>query len=77
MKGKAARAYLDGFATVKSVLELDVLTVREIVEAVAGSGKTRSSIRGSGATTQPFGRRWGTEDALRAGEVHRCHAKAG
>jgi hypothetical protein len=34
MKGKAARAYLDGFATVKSVLELDVLTMHEIVEAL-------------------------------------------
>jgi hypothetical protein len=34
MKGKVARAYLDGFGTVKSVLELDTLTVREIVEAL-------------------------------------------
>jgi len=35
MKGKPARAYLDGFGTVKSVLELDALTAREIVEALA------------------------------------------
>lgn len=34
MKGKVARAYLDGFGTVKSVLELDTLTVLEIVEAL-------------------------------------------
>jgi hypothetical protein len=34
MKGKVARAYLDGFGTVKSVLELDTLTVREIVQAL-------------------------------------------
>ena len=34
MKGKTARAYLDDFATVKSVLELDVLTVQELVEAL-------------------------------------------
>lgn len=33
MKGRAAKAYLDGFGTVKSVLELDSLTMREIVEA--------------------------------------------
>jgi hypothetical protein len=34
MKGKSARAYLDGFGTVRSVLELDVLTAREIMEAL-------------------------------------------
>jgi len=34
MKGKAARAYFEGFATVKSVLELDVLTVQELAEAL-------------------------------------------
>ncbi len=34
MKGRVARAYLDGFGTVKSVLELDTLTAREIVEAL-------------------------------------------
>ena len=34
MKDKRTRAYLDGFATVKIVLELDALTVREIVEAL-------------------------------------------
>ena len=34
MKGKAARAYLDGFGTLKSVLELDALTAREIMEAL-------------------------------------------
>jgi hypothetical protein len=34
MEGRAARAYLDGFSTVKSVLELDALTAREIVEAL-------------------------------------------
>ena len=34
MKGKTARAYFDGFATVKSVLELDELTVLELVEAL-------------------------------------------
>jgi hypothetical protein len=36
MKTKAAQAYLDGFGTVRSVLELDVLTAREIVEALDG-----------------------------------------
>ena len=30
-KGKTARAYLDGFGTVRSVLELDQLTVTEIL----------------------------------------------
>lgn len=34
MKGKKARAYLDGFSTVRSVIELDGLTVHEIVEAL-------------------------------------------
>jgi hypothetical protein len=34
MKAKTARAYLDGFATVKSVLELDVLTTQEVLEAL-------------------------------------------
>lgn len=34
MKGKSARANLDGFATVKSVLELDDLTALELVEAL-------------------------------------------
>ena len=34
MKGKAARAYFDGFGAVTSVLELDVLTVRDLVEAL-------------------------------------------
>jgi hypothetical protein len=34
-KGKAARAYLEGFGTVKGVLELDVLTAQEIIEALA------------------------------------------
>ena len=34
MKGKAARARLDGFGTVKSVLELDVLTGQEVMEAL-------------------------------------------
>ena len=32
MKRKTMRAYLDSFGGVKSVLELDALTVREIVE---------------------------------------------
>jgi hypothetical protein len=35
MKGKAARADLEGFGTVRSVLELDVLTAREIIEALS------------------------------------------
>jgi len=35
MKGKAARAYLDGFETVKSVLELDAETARDVMEALA------------------------------------------
>jgi hypothetical protein len=35
MKGKTARAYLEGFGTVKSVLELDDLTAQEIMEAFA------------------------------------------
>jgi hypothetical protein len=34
MKRKATRAYLDGFATVKSVLELDTLTAQEIMDAL-------------------------------------------
>ena len=34
MKGKAARAYFDGFGAVKSVLEFDVLTVHDLVEAL-------------------------------------------
>jgi isochorismate hydrolase len=34
MKGKGARAYLEGFGTVRSVLELDALTAKEIVEAL-------------------------------------------
>jgi hypothetical protein len=38
-KGKMARAYLAGFATVKSVLELDGLTVQEIVEALEPDGE--------------------------------------
>jgi hypothetical protein len=33
-KGKTARAYLEGCGTVRSVLELDRLTVQEIVEAL-------------------------------------------
>jgi hypothetical protein len=33
MKGKSARAYLDGFGTLKSVLELDALSAREVMEA--------------------------------------------
>ena len=35
MKGMAARAYLDGFGTMKSVLELDALTALEIIEALS------------------------------------------
>jgi hypothetical protein len=35
MKGKTARAYLDGFGTVKSVLEFDALTAGEIIEALS------------------------------------------
>ena len=35
MKGKTARAYLDGFRTVTSVLELDALTAREMTEALS------------------------------------------
>ena len=35
MKGKTARAYLEGFGTVRSVLELDALTAREIIEALS------------------------------------------
>ena len=35
MKRKTARAYLDGFGTVTSVLELDALTAREIIEALS------------------------------------------
>jgi hypothetical protein len=35
MNGKAARAYLDGFGTVKSVLELDTLTAQEVIEALS------------------------------------------
>lgn len=31
---RMARAYFDGFGRVESVLELDVLTVRQIVEAL-------------------------------------------
>ena len=34
MKRKAARRYFDGFGAVKSVLELDVLTVHDLVEAL-------------------------------------------
>ena len=34
MKNKETRTYLDGFARVKSVLELDALAVQEIVEAL-------------------------------------------
>jgi hypothetical protein len=34
MKRKSARAYLDGFGAVQSVLDLDVLTVQEVVEAL-------------------------------------------
>ena len=34
MKRKAARAYLDGFGTVRSVLQLDALTAKEIIEAL-------------------------------------------
>ena len=34
MKRKSARSYLDGFGAVKSVLDLDVLTVQEVVEAL-------------------------------------------
>jgi hypothetical protein len=34
MKNRTAGAYLDGFATVKSVIELDALTVLEVVEAL-------------------------------------------
>jgi hypothetical protein len=35
MKAQTARAYLDGFGTVKSVLEFDALTAREIIEALS------------------------------------------
>jgi hypothetical protein len=34
MRRRAARAYLDGFGTAKSVLEIDGLTAREIAEAL-------------------------------------------
>jgi len=34
MRRKAARAYLEGFGTVKSVLEFDALTAREIMDAL-------------------------------------------
>ena len=34
MKGKTARAYLDGFEALNSVLELDALTAQEIIEAL-------------------------------------------
>jgi hypothetical protein len=34
MRQRMARAYHDGFDRVESVLELDVLTVRQIVEAL-------------------------------------------
>jgi hypothetical protein len=34
MRTKAARAFLEGFGTVRSVLEVDTLTVQEIVEAM-------------------------------------------
>jgi hypothetical protein len=34
MRRDAARAYLDGFGTVKNVLELDGLTAAEIAEAL-------------------------------------------
>jgi len=34
MRRKSARAYLEGFGTVKSVLEFDELTAREIMEAL-------------------------------------------
>jgi len=33
-KGKTARAYLDGFSTVRSVLDLDQLTAFEILDAL-------------------------------------------
>jgi hypothetical protein len=33
-KGRTARAYLDGFGTVRSVLDLDSLTVREVLGAL-------------------------------------------
>lgn len=33
-KGKTARAYLDGFGTVRNVLELDQLTAVEILDAL-------------------------------------------
>ena len=35
MRGKSVREYLDGFGTVTSVLELDALTGREIMEALS------------------------------------------
>ena len=35
MSGKAACAYLDGFGTVKSALELDALTAWEIIETLS------------------------------------------
>ena len=34
MKGKTARAYLDGSGTLNSVLELDALTALEVIEAL-------------------------------------------
>ena len=34
MRRRMAREYLDGIGRVESVLELDVLTVRQIVEAL-------------------------------------------
>jgi hypothetical protein len=33
-KGKMARAYLDGFGTVRSILDLDELTAEEVLEAL-------------------------------------------
>jgi hypothetical protein len=49
MKGKAARAYLEGFGTLNSLLELDALTAQQVIEALARSGRTRFSTPGSGA----------------------------
>jgi hypothetical protein len=34
MRRMAARAYLDGFGTVKTVLEFDALTAQEIIDAL-------------------------------------------
>jgi hypothetical protein len=52
MKRKTVKTYLDGFGTVRSVLQLDALTAKEIIDALDPDRKDPLLTPGSAATTQ-------------------------